>query len=673
MYVTHRYVGRAMFEAEEASTENVLQLVSLNIEGKYKKLLSDKIETIVRAERRLKDLSYFYLSGLEQFSLICENGILSREEIIEKSINWLKTLRLQTAIFFVFDQHGLILTHSDPCMNGTYINSLYDMKGRSLASLMQKSVFKDTGEFAVYLSKKSGKNTSSKKLGFFVQFPKWQWTLVTAIDFDDIEAETEKKMEKLVEMLKNTFARIQIAKTGCAFLFNGKKNMIIPPRWCQDMNYSTLKNAQTGNLLLDDLIRTAKSNSDAVYYIKPADGNNLFLEARMSYFKALDWYIAAVVPVQEIRQPAKNLVTRQSLIIAMIFFGASIVAFFLMHRISRPLNILTSYAKELPSHDFTAEKEKESPLENLPGRFKDEVGRLAESFIFMKTELRKNIQQVIEATATKERLQKEAAEESNRAKSRFVANMSHELRTPLNHIIGFTELILDKEFGELNPEQEECLTEVYNSSNHLLALINDILDISKVEAGKLELDLSATNLPMILKQSMNIVKDRAMKHRIELSLNIDNIAGTINADERKLKQILYNLLSNAVKFTPDGGKVCLSARQTMCNVRTGLRETDSKDFKIILDHFEKSEIAHSECNTAVEISVSDTGIGIKKEDLERIFNPFEQVESDANRRYQGTGLGLSLTKTLVELHGGKIWVESEGIEKGSTFRLVIPM
>jgi signal transduction histidine kinase len=223
--------------------------------------------------------------------------------------------------------------------------------------------------------------------------------------------------------------------------------------------------------------------------------------------------------------------------------------------------------------------------------------------------------------------------------------MSHELRTPLNHIIGFTELVVDKNFGDLNEVQEEYLGDVLTSSKHLLSLINDILDLSKVEAGKLELEPIDVNLKILLENSLVMIKEKSMKHRIQLTTDINDIPEVIEIDERKIKQILYNLLSNAVKFTPEGGNIHLAAKT--------VTEKGEKDF--------------------VEIRVADTGIGLKPEDQERIFGHFEQVESSTSRKFQGTGLGLSLTRQLVELHGGRIWVESEGEGKGSTFRLVIPI
>jgi signal transduction histidine kinase len=223
-------------------------------------------------------------------------------------------------------------------------------------------------------------------------------------------------------------------------------------------------------------------------------------------------------------------------------------------------------------------------------------------------------------------------------------------------------LVVDKNFGKLNEVQEEYLNDTLQSSKHLLSLINDILDLSKVEARKLELEPSDVDLRTLLENSLTMIKEKAFKHGIKLLKNMDGIPETIRADERKLKQIMYNLLSNAVKFTPEGGLITLAANLI-------------SDFVFQNPDLQGEEKQSATCNPrlAIEVSVSDTGIGLKQEDIECIFNPFEQMENSANRRFQGTGLGLSLTRSLVELHGGRIWVESEGEGKGSRFNFIIPV
>jgi signal transduction histidine kinase len=263
---------------------------------------------------------------------------------------------------------------------------------------------------------------------------------------------------------------------------------------------------------------------------------------------------------------------------------------------------------------------------------------------------------------------KEVAEAASRAKSDFLANMSHELRTPLNHIIGFTELVVDKQFGGLNEVQEEYLNDVLHSSRHLLSLINDILDLSKVEAGKLELEVVDVDLRVLLESSLTMVKEKALKHRIQLSVDIDSIPEMVQVDERKLRQIMYNLLSNAVKFTPDGGAVALVARHLTFQ---GGYWVSREGQRVLLPVGSEEGLMVS--GGLVEVWVQDTGVGIKRGDLERIFDPFERVESLTGRRHPGTGLGLSLTRRLVELHGGRIWAESEGEGKGSKFIFVMPI
>jgi signal transduction histidine kinase len=228
---------------------------------------------------------------------------------------------------------------------------------------------------------------------------------------------------------------------------------------------------------------------------------------------------------------------------------------------------------------------------------------------------------------------------ANKHKSDFVANMSHELRTPLNAVIGFSEALLEKMFGELNAKQEDYLKDIHSSGRHLLSLINDILDLSKVEAGRMELELSEFSLPTALKNAMSLVRGRAQTHGIELKLRVDPKLGDIRADERKFKQIVVNLLSNAVKFTPDGGHVEVNARMN---------------------------------GRAVKVSVKDTGVGIALADQAALFEEFRQVGRDATTRQEGTGLGLALTRRFVELHGGKISVESAP-GKGSTFTFTLPL
>jgi len=267
------------------------------------------------------------------------------------------------------------------------------------------------------------------------------------------------------------------------------------------------------------------------------------------------------------------------------------------------------------------------------GEFKPEVVNLLQTFATQSSLAIQNARLFREIEDKSRQI-----EAANRHKSEFLANMSHELRTPLNAIIGFSEVLQEKLFGELNEKQAEYTSDILTSGQHLLSLINEILDLSKVEAGRMELELASFDLPLAIDNARTFVRERAVKHGITLDVDVDDRLGEYIGDERKIKQILLNLLSNAVKFTPEGGRISISASKT--------------------DH-------------GAEISVSDTGIGIAPEDQPKIFEEFRQVGSDSMHKTEGTGLGLTLAKKFVELHGGRIWVESE-VGRGSTFTFTLP-
>lgn len=259
-------------------------------------------------------------------------------------------------------------------------------------------------------------------------------------------------------------------------------------------------------------------------------------------------------------------------------------------------------------------------------------------------ELNENLEKrILERTMQIEKVNKEL-ERSNKLKSHFIASMSHELRTPLNSIIGFSDILLSGAFGGLNEKQTRYVTNVLNSGKHLLQLINSILDLARIEAGKMHIEYNQFIVASIVDEVINIIQP--MTHKKDISLNLENNVDklVITADEVMFKQILYNLLTNAIKFTNNNGKVSVS-------------------LKMAEDLGEKE---------VLRVSVIDTGIGIKSEDRERIFGQFEQAEGAKSKEHGGLGLGLALTKSLVEMHGGKIYLESE-IGRGSEFSFVIPV
>ena len=327
----------------------------------------------------------------------------------------------------------------------------------------------------------------------------------------------------------------------------------------------------------------------------------------------------------------KSLLTGAGLALLIVALGI-VLAFIFGQRALAPIQGIADAASKIAAGDLT---------QRVEVKRRDEIGVLASSFNHMASSLAQMTHGLEEKVEQRtEELSRVNAElqRATQHKSDFLANMSHELRTPLNAVIGFSDVLREQMFGPLNAKQEEYVTDILTSGQHLLSLINDVLDLSKVEAGKMELESGVFDLRKLLENSLVMVKERALSHGIQLSLDIGDGIGLIEADERRVKQVLFNLLSNAVKFTPDKGRV---------GIRVRLVES------------------------TVEISVSDTGVGISEEDMPKLFGEFQQLHTGLTNKPEGTGLGLSLTKRFIELHGGRIWVESVA-GQGSTFTFSLP-
>jgi signal transduction histidine kinase len=292
---------------------------------------------------------------------------------------------------------------------------------------------------------------------------------------------------------------------------------------------------------------------------------------------------------------------------------ALLLGFVLSWSVIGPIQSIDSRLAAIASGDFSG---------HVDVTNRDELGALAANVNRMNDELR--------------RLYREL-ETTSQHKSDFLANMSHELRTPMNAIIGFSQVLREGMVGDVNAKQAEYLDDILSSGNHLLALINDVLDLSKVEAGQVELQVAPFSLQDALERGVSMVREQATTEGVQVSLHKNGGLDVVSGDERRIRQVIFNLLSNAVKFTPSGGQVDVSAARVDGEMR---------------------------------VSVADSGPGIAAEDLERIFEEFQQTEAGA-RQHEGTGLGLALSKRFVEMHGGRIWCESE-VGKGSTFEFTLP-
>ena len=394
-------------------------------------------------------------------------------------------------------------------------------------------------------------------------------------------------------------------------------------------------------------VRAALQASSAALGQEPAPsvGRDPFSSGKVltagASIPTLGWHVFVQQPIGEAFAPLYSSILRTTILLILGVVLAVLASLILARRMASPIEALQLGAARVAGGDL------ETPIEIRTG---DELETLADEFNRMTAQLRESyagLEQKVQARTTELAEALDQLEEKRRElekvsahKSEYLYNMSHELRTPLNAIIGFSEVLHEQMFGELNGQQLGYVADVLQAGRHLLSLINDILDLAKVEAGRMELDLSEVSIPEALRSGISMNSERATRGEIDLDLSVEPEDITILADERKVRQVVLNLLSNAIKFTPPGGRVEVSAR-----LNDGL----------------------------VEISFADTGPGIAPEDQDLIFEEFQQVRgADGSKRREGTGLGLPLSRRFIELHGGRLWVQSEP-GAGSTFAFTLPV
>ncbi|MGB4782922.1 ATP-binding protein [Candidatus Methylomirabilis sp.] len=417
--------------------------------------------------------------------------------------------------------------------------------------------------------------------------------------------------------------------------------------------------------------RRQQLEEEAIPVVPLADGSTLE-GGRLIMFHPiiLDQEKIGTLYIQADTREAYARLRVSAMIVLGVLLASSLVALMLASIlegvISQPiLNLAHTAAIVSETQDYSV---------RVAGSSQDELGQLIDGFNEMLAqvqrrdialqEARNQLEATVEERTRELQEAKQRAEEASRHKSLFLSNMSHELRTPLNSILGFAWLLQDPAVSSLNEQQARFARNIAMSGEHLLALINDLLDLSKVEAGKLVLQLHPFPLQEAIEAAIYAIRPQAEQKQQVLELALDGDMPVIEADPTRFRQILYNLLANAVKFTPAGGRISVTAKM-VSRSESGVSSV-------------QSEIRNPKPETAsasdfVEIAVSDTGIGIKREDLAKLFQTFTQLDSALTKQFQGTGLGLALTKQLVGLHGGSILAASEGQGRGSTFTVWLPL
>jgi signal transduction histidine kinase len=437
----------------------------------------------------------------------------------------------------------------------------------------------------------------------------------------------------LNDRLHDIIERARVGTTGYAYAVDDRGQLVTHP----DINL-VLRHTSFAELpQVRAALQTPTAAAETATVGRDLDGTKVL--SAYQTVEPLGWRVFVEEPLSEAYAPLRAAIWRTAILLVAFLVLAVATSVLLARRLVRPIESIQIAAAKIGSGELDQRIEVES---------NDELGALAEEFNRMAAQLQESysgLELKVEERTHELALALNALDVKSREleaasqhKSDFLANMSHELRTPLNAITGFSQVLREEIVGEINEKQTEYLEDILSSAKHLLSLINDVLDLSKVEAGQVELEIAPFSLRDSLERGVVMVRERATKDGVRVGLVTDPDVDVVDGDERRVRQVIFNLLSNAVKFTPAGGAVDVSAERVDGEVR---------------------------------VSVSDTGPGLAREDHERIFDEFQQTEAGIEQR-EGTGLGLALSKRLVELHGGRIWVDSE-LGSGSTFVFTLPV
>ena len=400
IFSTHRDVGNAMLTAQQDSALNILHSLDLIIEGDYRNLLMDKRSLTLLKRSQLKDTARIIASVFEGFAAKYESGETGG---LEHALSWLETAPFDNINHYIIDAQSNVVACSNAQITTLFLKSLKDVKHRDIARVMQFENLSPKGDFAAFNLNRSQENASV--LAYFRPFSPWSLTIGVSVNINQIQAIAEKQKAQILSSLTDYTQGLKIADSGFVYIFDESGAALVPQPGSVSQSMGTLVNQLTGNIINDDIRQNASAEFSHFHYLP--DKSAMKMIAYCYYFKPFKWYISVIIPLKEIKRPAQRLVIRQSLIIVIMFMAGLVAIVLVVSRIATPLHRLSSYAKKIPKLDFTKPMEEATPVDDLPKKYKDEVGDLAASFILMRHELSRNIQDLINITAARQRIESE--------------------------------------------------------------------------------------------------------------------------------------------------------------------------------------------------------------------------------------------------------------------------